>query len=470
MVKYVVALSVLLLHATTAIAQGGICRGQLETKITQLVNQPDWARSRFGILLTIPDQPIPLYELGSNQFFTPASNAKILTTAAALTTFGPDYRIPTPLYTLGEKLIWVGQGDPSLDRQRVEFIARKIAEQRPNLNLKYLEIVDNYFPETPTDPTWEWSDLAFYYGSPVTSVIYNENTFDLIVNPGELGEPVQYDVSDAIAAQQWQITNEGITVADGDYGLNIIAKPFSPELTITGTLPARFTDDQWGMSVPNPSVYLGDTLQLILEGHGIALETVTHTHTMPTYLGKPLADYQPFDILYSPPIAELIADTNLSSNNLYAETLFQQVGVKIAASPHQGVQLVLETLGVNPNSYRLADGSGLSRHNLVSPQAIVDTLEAVANTAQGNEFKQSLPVAGTSGTLRYRFQNSPLTGKVWGKTGTLTGTSALSGYLDHPHYGLLTFSIMVNNSDQPTSQQRATIDQIVTWFYELDDC
>jgi D-alanyl-D-alanine carboxypeptidase/D-alanyl-D-alanine-endopeptidase (penicillin-binding protein 4) len=468
MVKYVVPLSVLLLHATTAIAQGGICRAQLGERIDQLVNQPDWTRSRFGILLTPPDETTPLYELGSNQFFIPASNGKILTTAAALATFGPEYRIPTPIYTLGEKLIWVGQGDPSLDRQRVEFIARKIAEQRPNL--KYLEIVDNYFPEVPTDPTWEWSDLAFYYGSPVTSVIYNENAFDLVVNPGELGEQVKYDVSDAIAAKQWQITNEGITVAEGNYGLNIMAKPFSPELTITGTLPARFTDDKWGMSVPNPSIYLGDTLQLLLQGHGVALEEVTHTHTTPTYLGKPLADYQPFDVLYSPPIAELIADTNLPSNNLYAETLFQQVGVKVGEPPSQGIGSTLETLGVNPNSYRLADGSGLSRHNLVSPQAIVDTLQGMAHTAQGDQFKQSLPVAGVSGTLRYRFQDSPLTGKVWAKTGTLTGTSALSGYVDNPHYGLLTFSIMVNNSDQPTSQQRATIDQIVTWFYNLDDC
>ena len=130
----------------------------------------------------------------------------------------------------------------------------------------------------------------------------------------------------------------------------------------------------------------------------------------------------------------------------------------------------LTTLGVNPESYVLVDGSGLSRRNLVSPDAIVQTLKLMAQRPQASVYRESLPVAGESGTLRRRFLSTAAQGNVQAKTGTLTGVSALSGYIDVPGYQPLVFSIMVNQSDQSVASLREAIDEIVLLLTRLRSC
>jgi D-alanyl-D-alanine carboxypeptidase/D-alanyl-D-alanine-endopeptidase (penicillin-binding protein 4) len=118
----------------------------------------------------------------------------------------------------------------------------------------------------------------------------------------------------------------------------------------------------------------------------------------------------------------------------------------------------------------LADGSGLSRQNLVSPKAIAQTLKLIAQTKEAAVYRASLPVAGISGTLRRRFNNTAAQGNLQAKTGTLTGVSALSGYLNVPSYQPLVFSIIVNQSDQSTETLRQAIDEIVLLLTRLRYC
>jgi len=164
-------------------------------------------------------------------------------------------------------------------------------------------------------------------------------------------------------------------------------------------------------------------------------------------------------------IEEWIKVTNLRSDNAYANVLLSYLGGS------QSVEQALTSLGVDANGYRLRDGSGLSRNNLATPRTLVSTLRAMYH-ARGNEtFLASLPVAGISGTLKNRLRQTTAQGTVRAKTGTLRGVRALSGYVDHPEYGTLVFSIITNQPiNQPTAPIVNAIDDIVLQLSKLTDC
>jgi D-alanyl-D-alanine carboxypeptidase/D-alanyl-D-alanine-endopeptidase (penicillin-binding protein 4) len=176
----------------------------------------------------------------------------------------------------------------------------------------------------------------------------------------------------------------------------------------------------------------------------------------------------------SPSLAKLLVETNQESNNLYAEVLLRTLGAVVRGDTTElGVKKIKDTLtalGVNPESYVLADGSGLSRQNLVSPEAIAQTLKRMAQTPEASIYRASLPTAGVNGTLVRRFLNTSALGNLQAKTGTLTGVSALSGYLNVSGYQPLVFSLMVNQSDQSPAIQRQAIDEIVLLLTRLRSC
>lgn len=173
----------------------------------------------------------------------------------------------------------------------------------------------------------------------------------------------------------------------------------------------------------------------------------------------------PLTTIRSTSLREWVRVTLLRSNNNYANVLLRYLGGATA------VKQALTQLGVNPGSYRLADGSGLSRQNAATPRAIIQTLDAMYS-ARGREiFLASLPVAGESGTLSRWFKATPVQGTVVAKTGTLRGVKALSGYMEHPTYGTLIFSIMVNHSPSKSGAAlRQGISDLVLTLNNLDPC
>lgn len=173
---------------------------------------------------------------------------------------------------------------------------------------------------------------------------------------------------------------------------------------------------------------------------------------------------EPQTPIRSKSLREWVSVTNLRSNNAYAETLLRYMGGSKAA------RQALTQLGIDPNSYRQVDGSGLSRQNAATPRALVNILRAMYVAPAREVFLASLPVAGVSGTLRNRLRQTPAQGIVSAKTGTLTGVRALSGYLTHPDYGTLVFSIIAN---QPRTSGQALvkgIDRIVLQLSRLNRC
>lgn len=178
-----------------------------------------------------------------------------------------------------------------------------------------------------------------------------------------------------------------------------------------------------------------------------------------------LQKLHPQGTIRSSSIQEWINVTNLRSNNLYADVLLSYLGGSTS------VQQALTSLGVDPKGYHMVDGSGLSRSNLATPRTLVNTLRAMYSSQEKDSFLASLPIAGISGTLQDRLRHTTAEGAVHAKTGTLKGVRALSGYLEHPEYGTLIFSII---SNQPHSQSDSAlvnaIDEIVVHLSTITSC
>ncbi len=163
-------------------------------------------------------------------------------------------------------------------------------------------------------------------------------------------------------------------------------------------------------------------------------------------------------------LKEWVTVTNLRSNNYYADTLLKYIG-----GPWEAKK-TLRDVGINPDAFYLADGSGLSRSNKATPRALVETLRLMYYAPNRDVFLTSLPTAGMSGTLRNRMKQTPVQGIVHAKTGTLRGVRALSGYLDHRQYGILVFSILANNPSQSGTALVRGIDEIVLLLNMTSSC
>lgn len=453
-----------------------ICPADLKAAIDAIATRPEFDYARWGILIQPLFSDTPLYSRERDRYFIPASNLKLFTTAAALSQLGANFRIRTSVYGTSSadtitQLRVVGRGDPSLNTDQLKDLAQQLQRQGIR-RVDQLIVEDRYFSEPTVNPTWEWSDIQFYYGTAVNSLILNENAVLLTLTPQNVGQPLNITWADPIVEKQWQIENQTLTAeAESAESVNISGVLGKPVLRIRGQLATDAGLWLTAVAIPDPADYFLLHFRRALADVGIQVERGLVTSDPNSPGGTELAAVE------SPPLSELIRQTNQNSNNLYAEALLRSLGVtekeadeSTAAAGLQQVKANLTELAVEPESYVLADGSGLSRHNLVSPTAIVQLLQAIARTPMAQSYRDSLAVAGVEGTLRQRFQNTPAQGRVYAKTGTMTGVSALSGYMEVPDYQPLVFSIMVNQSNQSVSTIRQAIDEIVVLLSQLRSC
>jgi len=452
--------------------QNQVCIQDLESIIDSIIKKPERSKESWGIIVENIDEDKMLYRLNDDKYFIPASNTKLLTTATFLLKFGVDFTINTPVYIKrnGEKIeeliIW-GKGDPSLEKSDLETIVEKIKELNINY-IKKITLIESKLTEYPINNSWEFSDLYFYYAVPVNSLILDENTVTLTLSPNQVNERVVLKWSNELAGKQWLIINEGITVNEKEKD-TISLNPLGLEakLKIMGNLSVNNSEDNWWLSIPNPSQYFQDSLEDILAKNQIKVGEVNIINE-----GKNF-NLEDADLLLefqSPNSQKLVTVTNQDSNNLYAEILLNYL-TGDGDDKFTSQKKILEELGISKNDYRLKDGSGLSRQNLVTPQSLVALLKLMEKTNYGDTFRNSLSLAGVNGTLKNRFQNDDnIKGNLWAKTGTLTGVSALSGYLYIKGKDRLIFSIIVNNSPSSGKDLRDTIDNLVKTLGSLEKC
>ena len=454
-----------------------LCPSQLPAAIEAVINRPMFHRSRFGVLVQTLGKRETLYAHDGDQYFLPASNVKLLTTAAVLRKFGSRYRIPTPVYGVQTPTGWrirlVGQGDPSLTDTQLMDLAHQLSRQGIQ-QISDLQVED--IDSEPINSEWSVGDVRESFGIPVSRLIVNRNSIGLKVIPQALGQPLGIEWADASEASRWKIENTTVTAdAQASEYVDVERDLAQPILRISGRLRVGAEPYSTEIAVSDPANYFLRHFQQALSRQGIAIRRAEVTHTSESareFIGREIARVE------SPTIADLVTSTNHNSDNFYAEALLKLLSSGVPSKPEtsileRGLSTLADTLtrlGVDGQGFSIVDGAGLARQDLASPSAIVQTLQSMVQQPEGTVYRSSLPVAGLSGTLLDRFQHTPAQGIVQAKTGTLTGVSALSGYVSPPQHPPLVFSLIINQSRDEASVQRDALDQVVVLLAQVRSC
>ncbi|MEA5452688.1 D-alanyl-D-alanine carboxypeptidase/D-alanyl-D-alanine-endopeptidase [Leptolyngbya sp. CCNP1308] len=460
-------------------AFAALCPAQLTTQLNAALDQAPLDTAYTGLVLQTQGQnPRTLYNRNGDRLFTPASNIKLLTTAAAAHSLGADYRLRTSIYGIpgpGESTVLrvVGRGDPTLTAAQLDALAQQLTQAGVS-QVSRLILDDSYFPGFATNPTWEWEDAQYAYAAPVNSLILNRNAIALQIAPTQVGNPLSILWPQPLPAGPYPLANDSTTVAAGAPAnpLALWRRGDSPTVRLTGQLAQGSSAQTLTLAVLDPAQQFAAAMEQALQRQSIAVGQTAIAQNPSPPAGQELA------VLESPSVGELMLVANRDSDNLYAEVLFKTLGVtaggnvtEASQAGGEAVKNSLAELGVEASALRLADGSGLSRHNLVSPIALVDTLQVMTTHPQGRAFRASLAIAGQSGTLSNRLRGTALEGRLQGKSGALTGNVALSGYVQPPNYEPLVFSIVINHSNQHASVLRQKIDELLLRVAQLsNDC
>ncbi len=464
---------VVLAQADAAFA--GVCRAELPRKIDAIANGYTLNGSKVGILIedANPDTRV-LYSRKAQEKFVPASNVKLLTTAAALHNLGPDFTIRTSVFGQlnrpEQDLYVVGRGDPTFTSYQINLLAGQLKQQGIR-RVGSLTAVDNYFTGPLVNPFWDAEDYRAGYGAAANSLILNRNELGFTLIPGRVGQPLRVVWDRPEFVRGWRIENNSRTIGNGSEFIDAGQKPGQKVMDVRGALYAGSASENTSIAVLDPGSYFAEQFQQSLNAYGVT------TSRSQASTANPPSDLVEIAAIQSPPLRAFIDPTNLYSVNIYAEAMLKSLGRSVDPTTQNtyeagasAVSTVLTDLGVRPNSVDVVDGSGLSRRNLATPEALVDTLQAMAKTENAAIYRNSLAVAGRSGTLRNRMRGTLAEGRFQGKTGTLRGTYTLSGYLNPPNHPPLALSILVNDTNASGSDVRSLIDQIISHTATLDDC
>lgn len=415
----------------------------------------------------------------SAQLFTPASNAKLYTTALALVRLGNTYTFKTSVRTTATSvnngaipdLIFMAGGDPNLSGRAIPYSVApnhndplaaisKLADQIAAKGVKCIDgnltADDSRYPYDPYPDGWTFDDGTWYYGAPVSAFSINDNSIHVTVAPAQPGELASVRLDPDIGALI--VLNEALTDGTNAAKINISRPPGSNELVISGTIGITAPPDQEDVAVPDPALFAAQALQYELQNRGVSIQgdaQAVHRDltAVPNPLGAPRMAAIPTGMelasLESAPLFQVIQIVNKVSQNLHAEMLLRETAYAIrnvgtlAAGLDERKRFFAEA-GIPEKTYAFADGSGLARQDVTSPQATVALLRYMWRQPERQAWLDSLPVGGVDGTLRRRFKNIAGASRVYAKTGSLSHVAALSGYLQTKSGKWLIFSMMAN--------------------------
>lgn len=482
----------------------------LPNRIAAIISAPDLERGFFGIEVTSVDSGRVLYSQNSDKLFTPASNTKLFTTAAALALIGPDYNFRTTVETTGEldkygrlngDLVLVGRGDPNLSGRQLPYnlrterndhpiqVLERLADSLVQKGLKYVDgdIVgdDSYFAFERYGEGWSQDDLVWADGAPVSALTINDNVVFVNILPADHPGERAF-VSITPFADYFHIDNRIITTPAGtERKIFINREPGATTMTLWGNMPLDDAGANEALAIEDPAEFAASLLRKLLEARGVAvygkertrhtelasLSTLTVVAVAPARGGEEPARNLPNQPLVlasyqSKSLMEDVRVINKVSQNLHAEILLRLLGREkgTAGTVEGGLEVLrgfLNKAEVPSDQYSFYDGSGLSRQNLVTPHAVVQLLRYAAAQPWGRNFRDTLPIAGVDGSLSDRFKNLPAQGRVYAKTGSLGGVKTLSGYAITNHGEQVAFSILANNFSLPGNRVNDAIDEIV---------
>ena len=460
----------------------------------------------WGILVADRDSGELLYDLNSDHFFLPASNAKVITTALALGTLGGSYQFHTTLETSGSiaadgrlaaDLVLVGRGDPDLSNRKFPYelkterdgpcekILAEMVDAAVTKGLKDIDgdIVadDSYLPYDPYPAGWSVGDMFFTFGAPVSAIDFNDNSISVHVTPAaKANDPAIVTVEPGVAAET--LDNQITTApSGGDPYFAIVRQPGPNFLLLRGTIPLGHAPADVDLAMTSPAETAARALKQLFEQRGVHVSgfvRVAHAPPPETPDSNGVSPPPPPPVPSaagpnplvlaehdSPPLIDSIRLTNKISQNLHAELLLRTVAREKTGygSADAGLKIeqdFLKAAGVADGDVILSDGSGLARDDLVTPRAMVALLRYASQQSWGAEFLSTLPIAGVDGTLDTRLKEITGPAVIQAKTGSLEHVRAISGYATTQRGEHLVFAIFGNNDTEHGRDATSTIDAI----------
>lgn len=457
--RFVFGLATLYLFlASSPIATGAnsTSQSQIAAQIDSLLNTPSLLGGIQGVLVQSLADGSVWYEHNPDLLLLPASNQKLFTSAAALNLLGPNWRYVTILLrygrvdrkgTLHGNLYLKGSGNPLLsDKDLYTFVQ---AVHRAGIRRIRGSVIgdESCFDRRRYGDGWAWDDMSYYYSPQISALNLNGNLVRVQVYPGKkVGAPLRVIV--APTKNYVQVINRAATRAKGTRSRLVIERELGKNrILIEGTLALDSPPDTrkpQGITVENPALYAAHVLTMQLRSAGIRVDGSPTTGISPRLAVEVARHYSPF-------LSEILKHLNKTSDNLIAECLLKTLGVekgktRFGTTEHgiRVAKVALNRLGIDPDALHMADGSGLSRLNLVSARNVAALLRAMHAHPHAKTFLDSLPLAGVEGTLKHRLKGTPAENNVRAKTGTMRNVSCLSGYVTTPDEPLI-FVILMNN-------------------------
>jgi serine-type D-Ala-D-Ala carboxypeptidase/endopeptidase (penicillin-binding protein 4) len=443
------------LHGTAAgvllLALAGAARGEtLAAKLDALMDNAQLKGASVGLDVqeVTAKGPVALYQHDAAVPLGPASNCKLLTTAAAFEKYGPAATFKTCLYQVGPDLVLIGGGDPGLGDSKICAAAGETsttAFEQWAAKLKaagittYRDLIvdDRVFDNVWTHPNWPADQSLDWYSAPIGGLNFNANCLDWTPKLTAQGVGVELMPPTTYVSVTNKATKGGTTK------VSLLRPAKSNKFELRGTVAASATS-AYSVPIYDPGLWTGTILRDILQQAGIAGSGAVRRVDAEERLAKGtlLAAHET-------PILAVLERANTNSLNMMAECLCKRLGYDATGKPGTwasgtaAVEAYAVSLGVKPDWVSLDDGSGLSNKNKVAARAFTTALAHVAARPDGNKFIETLAVPGEDGTLVRRFKGMPVGDHVKAKTGHISGVSALSGYILVGERKFV-FSILVN--------------------------
>ena len=446
----------------------------LVTALDQVLASSALAGSTTSVQVLDEASGAQIYSRNADQRVIPASNEKVLTSAAVLDQLGSSYRFHTTVSHTGTRsgatvdgdLVLKGTGDPTLTEARFDALADQVAAAGITTVTGGLIADDSAFDHVPLGFSWAWDDESLSYSAPVSALtaaatpLFDTGSVAIKTAPGATAgaagviaqNPRNSYVTIQNATKTGAAGSADTVTAERLHGTNTVV--------VSGSVPLGGTAGTDLVAVEDPTLLAASAFRAALTRHQI-------TVSGPTTVKAATGTVTPVYDLASIPLSELLVPFLKQSNNGHAELLVKALGHETtgkAGSWSNGlaqVRTTLTGLGVTVPTLVLQDGSGLSRRDLVTTRQIANLLESVKDKPWFSDWYNALPIAGADGalvggTLTNRFRGTPAANNLRAKTGTLTGVNALSGYVTDTTGRRLVFSMVSNNA---TANVAGVLDQ-----------
>ncbi|MFB3891728.1 MAG: D-alanyl-D-alanine carboxypeptidase/D-alanyl-D-alanine-endopeptidase [Phycisphaerae bacterium] len=411
----------------------------LAQRVADMAAKVQNGKGQVGISAVSLADDKPIIAIDASEPLIPASNQKVLTSAVALATLGGEYKFTTQVYQQDRDVVLVGDYDPTLGDPVLAAAAKQDIYVELDKWAKAIKArmdkVESVLVCVPPgrayrNADWPASQQTHWYAAPVAALDFNNNCFDVTFK-------VEKGVVEAAVSPASRFIAVRNKVKAGKRDVWSLDTT-EDSVVLTGSV-IKSSSQPVSVAFNNPPMVLARVLADRMVRAGVE------------FGGKfgqveKLAGGDPLLASTQTPLAAVMARANKRSLNMAAECIFLRCCGDWETGPAKATEILTKTYELPAEGFHIADGSGLSRKNTVSPAAMTKLLAALAKRKDAKVFIDSLPIAGVDGTLEKRMTAEPYKGRVLAKTGYIAGVSCLSGYvLDGDKRPAVAFSVMVNH-------------------------